>query len=92
MTETPREALLADSIVAAAATARRYRRRRRVAGRALVASSLILVAVLGVRLKTRPSIVYVIRGDSTGVVLTGPDVARRSESTPSRPIRKGDRT
>ncbi len=92
MNETEREALLADSLVAAASAARRYESRRRIAGRSLIASSLLLAAVLGIRLSTKPAIVYVIRGDSTGVVLTGPDVARRSESTPAPPIRKGDRT
>ena len=92
MTESPHESLLADSLVAAAAAARRFEARRRVAGRVLIASSLLAVAVLGVRLNTRPSVVFVIRGDSTGVVLTGPDVARRTESTPIRTSHKGDRT
>ena len=92
MTESPHESLLADSLVAAAAAARRFEARRRVAGRVLIASSLLAGAVLCVRLGTRPSIVYVIRGDSTGVVLTGPDVARRTESTPVRRFHKGDRT
>jgi len=92
MNENLREALVADSLVAAAAAARRFETRRRVAGRVLIASSLLAVAVLGVRLNTRPSVVFVIRGDSTGVVLTGPDVARRTESTPVRTSHKGDRT
>ncbi len=92
MNETQREALLADSLVAAAAAARRFEARRRVAARAFIISALLAVAVLGVRLGTRPSTVYVIRGDSTGVVMTGPDVARRTECTPASPSRKGDRT
>jgi hypothetical protein len=92
MNETPLEAYLADSLVAAAAAARRFEARRRVAGRALIVSALLGLAVLAVRLGTRPSLVYVIRGDSTGVVMTGPDVARRTECTPARPSRKGDRT
>lgn len=92
MTDVPHEALLADSLVAAAAARRRFEARRRVAGRILIASSLLVVAVLGVRLSTRPPIVYVIRGDSTGVVLTGPGVARRAESAPQFLPRKGDRS
>ena len=92
MNESQREALLADALVAASATARRFHARRRFAGRVLIASSLLAVAVLGVRLNTRPSVVFVIRGDSTGVVLTGPDVARRTESAPIHTPHKGDRT
>ena len=86
------EARRADALVVAAMSARRYERRRRLAGRALLAGSLLLVAAFGLRSAVRPVTVYVIQGDSTGVVLTGPGVARRSESTPSSPIRKGDRT
>jgi hypothetical protein len=41
----------------------------------------------------RPVTVYVIQGDSTGVVLTGPGVARRAETMPAaHPTGKGDRT
>jgi hypothetical protein len=87
------EARLADALVAASAAVRRYESRRRAAGRLLIASSLLLAVVLGMRLRIRPAPVYVIRGDSTGVVLTGPGVARRVETMPAgTPTRKGDRT
>jgi hypothetical protein len=87
------EARLADALVVAVATAGRFERRRRRAARALFAGSLLLAAVLGLRSAVRPATVYVIQGDSTGVVLTGPGVARRLEraSLPVPP-RKGDRT
>jgi hypothetical protein len=87
------EARLADALVVAAMSARRFEKRRRLAGRALVAGSLLVAAVLGLRSAVRPATVYVIQGDSTGVVLTGPGVARRLEraSLPVPP-RKGDRT
>jgi hypothetical protein len=87
------EARLADALVVAAMSARRFEKRRRLAGRALVAGSLLVAAVFGLRSAVRPATVYVIQGDSTGVVLTGPGVARRLEraSLPVPP-RKGDRT
>lgn len=93
MNPNAEEARLADALVAAATRAHRFERRRRLAGRALVAGSLLLAAVFGLRPAAKPSTVYVIQGDSTGVVLTGPGVARRVEgaSVPSLP-RKGDRT
>jgi hypothetical protein len=86
------ETRLADALVVAVATARRFERRRRRAAQALLAGSLLLAAVLALR-PARPPDVYVIRGDSTGVVLTGPGVARRAETMPvAHPNRKGDRT
>lgn len=85
------EARLADALVVAAMSARRFERRRRLAGRALIAGSLLVAAAFGLRSAVRPAAVYVIRGDSTGVVLTGPGVARRTESTPAPLARKGDR-
>lgn len=91
MNSTPRETLLADSLVAASAAARRFDSRRRVAGRVLVASSLLLSVTLGMRIRARATTVYVIRGDSSGVVLTGPGLARRTESVPARPARRGGR-
>lgn len=84
---------VADSIVAAAASAGRY---RRIAGRATkVFLAASLLAAIGFALRpARPSErIYVIRGDSTGVVLTGPGVERRSETIPPPPLlRKRDRT
>jgi hypothetical protein len=83
---------LVDAFVAAAMSVRRFERRRRLAGRALLAGSLLLAAI-GLRSSRKPVAVYVIQGDSTGVVLTGPGVARRVEGAPI-PVapRKGDRT
>jgi hypothetical protein len=92
MNQNAEEARLADALVVAAMSARRFQRRRSLAGRALLASSLLVAAVIGLRSASRPTTVYVIQGDSTGVVLTGPGVARRTESTPVRTFRKGDRT
>lgn len=92
MSPDSKEVRLADALVVATMAARRFERRRRLAGRALLAGSLILVAIVGLRSALRPAVVYVIQGDSTGVVLTGPGVARRVEGTlaPVAP-RKGDR-
>jgi hypothetical protein len=93
MNPNDEEDRLADALVAAAASVRRYESRRKAAGRLLIASSLLIAAVLGLRPGSRPAAVYVIRGDSTGVVLTGPGVARRAETTRAVfPARKGDRT
>jgi hypothetical protein len=92
MNPNAEEARLVDALVAAAMSARRFQRRRRLAGRALLAGSLLLAAVFGLRSAVRPVTVYVIQGDSTGVVLTGPGLARRTETSPAPPIRKGDRT
>jgi len=88
------DALLADPLVAASGAARRFRRARRRAAAGALAASLLAVAVLAVQLARRPEPrpVFVLRGDETGVVLTGPDVARRAESLPQPPPRKGDRT
>lgn len=93
MNPNSEETRLADALVAAALAVRRFERRRRLAGRALLAGSLLFAAVFGLRSAVRPATVYVIQGDSTGVVLTGPGVARRIErvSVPVPP-RKGDRT
>jgi hypothetical protein len=93
MNPNAEETRLADALVVAAMSARRFERRRRLAGRALVAGSLLVAAVFGLRSATRPATVYVIQGDSTGVVLTGPGVARRIEAA-SAPVLpgKGDRT
>lgn len=88
------DAALADPLVAASAAARRFRRARGRVVSGLLAASLLAVAFLTVQLARRPdpSPVYVLRGDETGVVLTGPDVARRAESLAPRVTRKGDRT
>jgi hypothetical protein len=85
------DAPLADALVAATAAVGRYESRRRTAGRILLAASLLVAAVLGLRPKARPA-VYVIHGDSTGVALTGPGVARRVEAPPPLGPGKGDRT
>ena len=88
------DVLLADLLVAASGAARRFRRARRRAASGALAAFLLAVAVLAVQLARRPEPrpVFVLRGDETGVVLTGPDVARRAESLPQPPPRKGDRT
>lgn len=85
---------LADPLVAAASFVRRFRRARRRAASGLLAASLLAVAVLAVQVARRPGPqpVYVLRGDETGVVLTGPDLVRRAESLAPRVPRKGDRT
>jgi len=88
-----RDALLADPLVAAQASVLRWRRARRTAASGLLAASLVAVALLSVALARRPEppTVFVLQGDETGVVLTGPDLVRRAESLPpSRPM-KGDR-
>ena len=88
-----RDALLADPLVAAQASVLRWRRARRTAASGLLAASLVAVALLAVALARRPEppTVFVLQGDETGVVLTGPDLVRRAESLPpSRPM-KGDR-
>ena len=89
-----RDARLADPVVGAAAAAARVRRRVRNAGTALAAASLVAAFAFALRARRpEPTTVYVIRGDATGVVLTGPGVFRRSETIPPpKPIRKGDRT
>jgi hypothetical protein len=88
------DARVADALVAAASAVRRYRGARRRAGSGLLAVSLATVALLAVQLARRPAPrpVYVLQGDETGVVLTGPDVARRAESLAPRTQRKGGRT
>jgi hypothetical protein len=88
-----REALVADAIVAAAAARGRFHRRVRRAGTTALAASFLLAGVLAVRLARKPAteVRYVIRGDSTGIVLTGPGIERRGETLPP-PTRKGDRT
>lgn len=88
------DARVADALVAAASAVRRYRGARRRAASGLLAASLVTVALLAVELVRRPAPrpVYVLQGDETGVVLTGPDVARRAESLAPRIQRKGDRT
>lgn len=93
MNPNSEEVRLADALVVAALAARRFERRCRLAGRALLAGSLLVAAVFGLRSAVRPVTVYVIQGDSTGVVLTGPGVARRAETMPAaHPTGKGDRT
>lgn len=88
-----RDALLADPLVAAQAAAGRFRRTRRKAASGLLAASLAAVALLAVALARRPEppVVYVLEGDETGVVLTGPDLVRRAESLPPPRPMKGDR-
>jgi hypothetical protein len=87
-----RDALVADAVVAAAAARSRFQRRLRRAGTAALAAAILLAGALAVRLARRPAIEvrYVIRGDSTGIVLTGPGIERRGETLPT-PSRKGDR-
>lgn len=86
------DARVADALVAAAHAADRVAAMRRRSGSVALAASLAAVAVLSVRLasRPRPEIRYVIRGDPSGVVLSGPDLARRAE-TVRPPRRKGDR-
>jgi anti-sigma factor RsiW len=87
------DAALSDALVEAAAAVSRFRRLRRRSTSLLVAASVILSAAVAIRSAVAPPrTVYVIRGDSTGVVLTGPGVARRAERVPAPvPARKGDR-
>lgn len=88
------DARLADPLVEAAASVRRLREARRRAASGLLAASLLATAILAVQLARRPEPrpVFVIRGDETGVVLTGPGTARRAESLGTPPQGKGDRT
>lgn len=88
------DVLLADPLVAASLSVRRWRRARRRVASSLLAASLAAVAILAVQLARRPEPrpVYVLQGDETGIVLTGPGTARRAESLPPPPPRKGDRT
>ena len=88
-----RDALLADPLVAAEASLLRFRRVRRQAVSGLLAASLVAVAFLAVALARRPEppVVYLLQGDETGVVLTGPDLVRRAESLPAARPTKGDR-
>lgn len=84
---------VADSIVAAAASADRYRRTAGRATKVVLAASLLAAIGFALRPNSPSERIYVIRGDSTGVVLTGPGVERRTETTPPLPtVRKGDRT
>lgn len=88
-----RDALLADPLVAAHVSVGRFLRARRAAASGLLATSLLAVALLAAALARRPAVepVYVLRGDETGVVLTGPGTVRRAESLPAA-LRKGGRT
>jgi hypothetical protein len=88
------DARVADSLVAAALAVRRYHGARRRAASGVLAVSLVTVALLAVQLARRsePRPVYVLQGDETGVVLSGPDVTRRAESLAPRTPRKGNRT
>lgn len=91
-----RDAALADPLTAAAAAAGRTRRKVKRAASGLLAATLLVSIGLSIRALQRPepAAVYIIRGDSTGVVLTGPGISRRSESAPRVVVtkRKGDRT
>lgn len=89
---TARDAELADAAVHASASVGRFRRRTRTAGAFALAAVLVGAFVLVRRPEPPPRVVvrYVIRGDATGVSLTGPGVSRRSEVRPL-PQRKGDR-
>jgi hypothetical protein len=80
--------------VAAASAVRRYRSARRRFSSGLLAASLVAVALLAVQAARRPEPrpVYVLQGDDTGVVLTGPDLVRRAESLAPRAHGKGGRT
>jgi hypothetical protein len=88
------DARVADPLVAAAAAAGRFRAARRRTASGLLAASLLAVAVLAVQVARlpEPQPVYVLQGDETGVVLTGPDLVRRAESLAPRVPGKGDRT
>ncbi len=88
------DARVADPLVAAASSVRRFRGARHRAASGLLAASLVAVAALAVQLARRPEPrpVFVLQGDETGVVLTGPGLARRAESLAPRVPRKGDRT
>jgi hypothetical protein len=88
------DARVADSLVVAASAASRFRLARRRVSSGVLAASLVTVAFLAFRVARRPEPrpVYVLQGDETGIVLTGPDLARRAESLAPRTPRKGDRT
>ena len=88
------DARVADPLVAAATAARRFRVARRRVSSGLLAASLVALAVLTVQVARRPEPhpVYILQGDESGVVLTGPDTARRAESLAPRTPGKGDRT
>lgn len=88
-----RLAPLSDSLVAAAASAGRYRRAARRAVAVALAASLFAVIGLALRPSRPPDRVYIIRGDSSGVVVTGPGISRRGETiSPPRHSSSGDRT
>jgi hypothetical protein len=90
-----RDARVADALVAAVATRQRTALLVRRAGAAALAASLLLSVGLSVRSLRQPPprVLYILRGDATGVVLTGPGVFRRSERVPrTAHSRKGDRT
>ena len=87
-----RDARLADPLVAAAAAAGRWETARRRALTGLTAAALVAAFALALRTEPAPRTLYVIRGDATGVTLTGPGVARRGETLPPVLPRKGDRT
>lgn len=87
-----REARLADAVVAASMAVGRVRRTFRRAVSGLLAASLLTCLILSLRLARRPAeTVYVLSGDATGVVLTGPGVSRRVESPGPRARPKGER-
>lgn len=78
-----RDARLADAAVIASLAVGRVRRTFRRAVSGLLAASLVTCLILSLRLaRGRAETVYVLRGDATGVVLTGPGVSRRVESRP----------
>jgi hypothetical protein len=88
-----RDAFFADPVVAAAAAHGRFHRRVRRAATSALAASILLAGALAIRLARKPEseVRYILRGDSTGVVLTGPGVERRGETLSPQP-KKGDRT
>jgi len=78
--------------VAASAAVGRVRRAVRRAVSGLLAASLVTCLILSLRLARRPAeTVYVLRGDATGVVLSGPALSRRVES-PGHVRYRGDRS
>lgn len=85
---------LADALVQAHLAAARFHAARRRVASALIAASFLGAIALARR--TAPDLpvraTWEIRGDATGVVLTGPGQWRRAEAPPDPPAQKGDRT
>lgn len=88
------EARLADALVQAHLAAARFHAARRRVASALLAASLLGAIVLARRIAPDLPfrVAWEIRGDATGVVLTGPGQWRRGEAPSAPPAPKGDRT